>query len=527
MSSNQNYSTMSLWESQGSGNTKGASVRSSDVAGTPPPKRERHRIARKPRATVDGQVYMFSPQSYRDGALTTMQTAATDDPGQTADTLVEPCNHSETGNVEQDTPVEPCNHPYPDEPPAPTPVPVQRPKPPQPPKPRAKHVERVSLFGDTEPYQSPPVQTTDQRVKAVPAHRGWHGIPAVDAGIYTPPMYDPYIPAQFGPPKYGRDYGLYDTAKKTEKEGFLRLLAELCRGINEPEQGMGRPRMSIADMVFATVYKVYSLFSLRRFTTDLTEAKEMGLIDRIPNFNTISKYMNISNMTPILMDLVQASAIPVNGLDHFALVDSTGFSTSRFVNWFGKKHGKAQDRKEWMKAHIVCGNISKIVMAVQITGWEGPGTGDNSQFVPLMERASKYFDFDAVAADKAYSAKHNFKLMELANKDLYVPFKSNAVKPGFDDVSGWARMYHMFRFQKEAFYSHYHQRSNVETAVHMIKSKFGDAIRSKATVAQINEVLAKVLCHNIVEVHKASVMMGLDPVMHAILPEPKAVPWHK
>ena len=31
----------------------------------------------------------------------------------------------------------------------------------------------------------------------------------------------------------------------------------------------------------------------------------------------------------------------------------------------------------------------------------------------------------------------------------------------------------------------------------MIKTKFGDAVRSKSEVAGKNEVLAKVLCHNI------------------------------
>jgi len=30
----------------------------------------------------------------------------------------------------------------------------------------------------------------------------------------------------------------------------------------------------------------------------------------------------------------------------------------------------------------------------------------------------------------------------------------------------------------------------------MIKSKFGDSVRSKTETAQINEVLLKVLCHN-------------------------------
>ena len=58
-------------------------------------------------------------------------------------------------------------------------------------------------------------------------------------------------------------------------------------------------------------------------------------------------------------------------------------------------------------------------------------------------------------------------------------------------------MYHLYAYNRETFLAHYHKRSNVETAMSMIKGKFGDAIRSKSTIAQANEVLCKVLCHNI------------------------------
>lgn len=37
----------------------------------------------------------------------------------------------------------------------------------------------------------------------------------------------------------------------------------------------------------------------------------------------------------------------------------------------------------------------------------------------------------------------------------------------------------------------------METAFHMIKTKFGDSVSSKKKRSQINEVLLKVLCHNI------------------------------
>lgn len=44
-------------------------------------------------------------------------------------------------------------------------------------------------------------------------------------------------------------------------------------------------------------------------------------------------------------------------------------------------------------------------------------------------------------------------------------------------------------------------RSNVESTFFMLKAKFSDLIRSKTETAQINELLLKVLCHNIVVVN--------------------------
>ena len=52
-------------------------------------------------------------------------------------------------------------------------------------------------------------------------------------------------------------------------------------------------------------------------------------------------------------------------------------------------------------------------------------------------------------------------------------------------------------FNQAQFLQHYHERSNTETVFHMIKSKFGDYVRSKTDTACINEILLKVLCHNI------------------------------
>lgn len=45
----------------------------------------------------------------------------------------------------------------------------------------------------------------------------------------------------------------------------------------------------------------------------------------------------------------------------------------------------------------------------------------------------------------------------------------------------------------------------------MLKSKFGGAVRSKTPVAQMNEVLAKCLCHNLACLVQAIFAAGLAP----------------
>ncbi len=64
----------------------------------------------------------------------------------------------------------------------------------------------------------------------------------------------------------------------------------------------------------------------------------------------------------------------------------------------------------------------------------------------------------------------------------------------------------------EEFLAHYHRRrSNCETTVSMIKSKFADAIRSKTDRAMENELLCKVLSQNICVVAQSVYELGLRP----------------
>lgn len=71
-------------------------------------------------------------------------------------------------------------------------------------------------------------------------------------------------------------------------------------------------------------------------------------------------------------------------------------------------------------------------------------------------------------------------------------------------------MHACFTLNRDEYLTHYHKRSNVESTFSMMKRKFGDAVRNKTEVAIKNEVLAKVLCHNIVVVIHEMHELGID-----------------
>ncbi len=306
---------------------------------------------------------------------------------------------------------------------------------------------------------------------------------------------------------YGQDWSSYNAAQTTEKDTFLRLLSDLCATIPQPEQTIGRPRLPLSDMVYAMTFKVFSRFSSRRFTSDLREAHARGYISKVPHFNSVTGYMAKPEMTTILQDLIATSSLPLRALESDFAVDSTGFATSRFERWLDEKHGIARDRrvKEWVKAHVMIGTLTNVVTAVEITDWKG---ADTTQFAPLVRATAKDFDVSEVTADKAYLTKGNVELVEEIGAAPYIPFKSNSRVPAVDESTAWARMYHRFAADPDTYLARYHRRSNVETTFSMVKAKFGDAVLSKSPVGQVNEVLCKMLAHNIVVVGQAAIEYG-------------------
>src|SRR5688572_10049806 len=91
----------------------------------------------------------------------------------------------------------------------------------------------------------------------------------------------------------------------------------------------------------------------------------------------------------------------------------------------------------------------------------------------------------------------------------FIPFKSNTQPDRGTDL--WSKMFFFSNYKREEFLAHYHKRSNVESVFQMIKSKFGERLRSKTETAQVNEALTKVLAHNLCVVIQSMYELDITP----------------
>jgi transposase len=366
-----------------------------------------------------------------------------------------------------------------------------------------KGTYRVSLTPQDDTCTCEGFQLTAQPCKHVHAARL---IRERDHGGKAPALDLEIVPKR---KSYPQPWHAYNLAQNIEKHRFCELLADLCRGIEEPPPAPGkrgrRPHL-LRDCVFSAALKVYSTFSTRRFQCDLSDAHSEGYLTvDVPSMK-VCEFLQNDALTPILHRLVVQSSLPLRAVETTFAPDSTGFSVSKFVRWYDEKYGRERSGKDWIKAHAICGTKTNVITAAVIDGRE---SGDCPQFKPLVEAtAASGFTVKEVLADKAYLSHENLEQVEKLGGTAYVPFKSNS-QPG-EPGSLWQTMYHYFQFRREEFLQHYHQRSNVESTFSAIKRKFGDAVRSKHATAMKNEVLCKFLCHNICCVIMEQCVLGIE-----------------
>jgi transposase len=297
-------------------------------------------------------------------------------------------------------------------------------------------------------------------------------------------------------------------AQSTEKHRFQQLLFELTRGVPEPERKAtrgGRKPHAIKDSLFTMATKVYGMFSSRRSSCDFKDAHGDGYTAKpIPGMK-VNKFFENPTLTPILKALIAESARPLRSVETKFAIDSSGFASSKFFRWFDEKYGVTRQKCEWVKTHICSGVKTNIVTAVRILDRDA---ADCPQFVPLLKETKRGFEISEVSADKAYASLENFEAVAEMGAQAFIAFKSSttgAIGGAFE------KAFHFFQYKQAEYMQRYHLRSNVESTFSAIKRKFGDSVRSKCEYAMVNEVLCKILCHNICCLIQEQCELGIEP----------------
>jgi transposase len=313
---------------------------------------------------------------------------------------------------------------------------------------------------------------------------------------------------------YPQNWTAYNTAQINEKDLFMKLLADLCENVEEeiiPLGRAGRHGLPRKDEVFASALKVYTTFSLRRFISDMRLAKERNFVSAVCSYSSVSNYMRDPKLTPILHELITLSAMPLRSVETKFAIDSSGLRTSKFTEYFVNKYN-AQREHHWVKLHVCTGTQTNVITAVEVDAEEGNFEADSPAFIPLSKATYESgFQIKEMSADKAYLSRDNIAYIDSIGGVPYIPFKNNMVSKPKGKGYIWTKMYNFFLYNREEFLQHYHLRSNVESTFNMLKAKFIDLVRSKDKVAQVNETLLKVLCHNIVVLIHEMNELGIEP----------------
>jgi Transposase DDE domain/SWIM zinc finger len=323
-------------------------------------------------------------------------------------------------------------------------------------------------------------------------------------------------------PSYAQDWSAYNRAQRAELRMFDEVLLELLREVEDPAKvkQTGRPRLPLSDVLFAAIEKVYHGIPLRVTHGLSDQVHEARKISCSPSRNMPSVALRRADVTPVLHDLVAKSALPLASIEDTFAVDSSGFRTTSFGSYYREKYGAAT-QNVWVKGHIVVGTATHIIPKVTVTDARA---GDSPEFPGLINgTVAAGFLLREVYADKGYLSGANYEAARELGGTAYIMFKKDshghAKHPAVRSPL-WKTMWHLLQSDPSKFLDHYNKRENVEAVFAAIKKKLGETISSRDPVAQVNELLCKVLAYNITVLIHESFEHGI-PLPSSGSPKPK------
>ena len=166
------------------------------------------------------------------------------------------------------------------------------------------------------------------------------------------------------------------------------------------------------------------------------------------------------------------------------IVDSSGFSISRFIEWQHAKYGKLSVH-DFAKMHLIHTPQGKVCAAM-VT----PGKANDSPYLRKMIEMMPEGSGD-VLGDAAYGGVKNCNAIRDSGRRAVIDVKSNATHKG---LNARAEMLRLREEHPRTFHNILRIRNNVESVFSM-KERFG-WVRALKPHTQAVELLSMCICYN-------------------------------
>lgn len=280
------------------------------------------------------------------------------------------------------------------------------------------------------------------------------------------------------------------------------LHSHLCRTITGPPwTGFGPHPLPYSDRLYSIVLTEYYTHSIRRSEPHYEAAYEKGHISRAPVFNSVIDYYNVAETTSHLQKLISLSSAPLAEFETAILLDGTHLAMEEKLPYFDTHTANKANGHRYLMAQLAGGSNSHIITAAEVDIWLDKyfrPRHDNHFTELLLRTAANGFVINEVWGDKGYHSKKNTRLINSIGADYMVIERSGkkVVPPtGNSPLCGC----------EECF-----KRNQIESINSMIKQIMGDKVFNKNYISLENEVLGRVVAHNLRVLQQAIIAMDLE-----------------
>ena len=247
-------------------------------------------------------------------------------------------------------------------------------------------------------------------------------------------------------------------------------------------------------------------------TPELCETIELRVVPHYTTLQKASRRLLTQRRVSDLLETTVERIMRRRRRVKTAAGDSSGFESthaSRYYVWRARQRGKPKKHmtyRHFPKLGILCDTSNHAVLSAV------PGVGprpDVDELEELLGHLTRHPTLDRMVLDAGYDSESNHRLLrEDHGVRSIIPPESGRPSPYGNPPSGRYR-----RLMKQRFdWTTYHQRSQAETVIRMIKRNLGDWVRGRSYWSQCRELQLKVITHNVMILYfRVFYRAGLTP----------------